>query len=253
MFVPFFCSPGTRGEAQETEGHSCPAWQPWLLGGGQDQKGRAWGPPMIAANLFHHRNLASTGRWCSGAQGSQQKLVSAGTCSRKCWQVDTGDLLGWRLGVCPDSGVGLALGPGDGACAHLPRFPVYPMLSSVREAGLWSLLSFWTPPPPQLSLPRCQEGASAGTGSRLNLALPGSLKVPFCGALQRSSGAAAGGWGRDCSRPGMGRWFDFSPALFVVVLEHRHSGRAGRGSPLRTGAGVSQGRGSSQYRVWKDS
>lgn len=148
MFVPFFCSPGTRGEAQETEGHSCPAWQPWLLGGGQDQKGRAWGPPMIAANLFHHRNLASTGRWCSGAQGSQQKLVSAGTCSRKCWQVDTGDLLGWRLGVCPDSGVGLALGPGDGACAHLPRFPVYPMLSSVREAGLWSLLSFWTPPPP---------------------------------------------------------------------------------------------------------
>lgn len=126
-------------------------------------EGESTGPPMIAANPFQHRNLPSTGLWCSGAQGSQQKLLSVGTCSRKCWQVDTGDLLGWRLGVCPDRGVGLALGPGDGACARLPRFPVYPMLSSVREAGLWSLLSFWMPPPPPPVVPAMVPGGSLST------------------------------------------------------------------------------------------
>lgn len=52
MFVPFFCSPETRDEAWKTDGHSWPAWRPWLLGGRQDQKGRERGTSMIVAS--HH-------------------------------------------------------------------------------------------------------------------------------------------------------------------------------------------------------
>lgn len=117
---------------------------------------------------------------------------------------------------------------------------------------------FGLPPAPWLSLPWCQKGASANRSSDLfRSSEPGSAllsKNPILWYIAEKFRCCQWGW--DCCRPGMGRWFDFSLALFVVLLEHGCCGSAQRAPltppPPRLRAAEGQGRRPGQDRVWKD-
>lgn len=145
--------------------------------------------------------------------------------------------------VSPNT-VGLALGPGDRVYAPLPGCPVYQILSSA-QGGLGSAhcRSLGLLPLGGGPCRRARRGPQQELGSPLNLDLHSWLSIPFCSrgcpgehtklmvTLQRNSCAT---WG-ECEVTGLVQegCLTFFPALFIVLLDHRHcrSKERGPGGP----------------------